>query len=70
MNELQRIDLQDLTIKPRLSPAHRGKKVAICSMAALLALVMIVWLGFLGWGTVEILQWLSVSAKSVWTVLF
>jgi hypothetical protein len=70
MNQLPRIDFEDPTIKPRLSPARSGKKVAICSLAALLASAMIAWLAFLGWGTVEIWQWLSVWGKSFWTVHF
>jgi hypothetical protein len=70
MNDLQRVDLQDPTIKPRLSPARTGKKVAICLLAALIASVMIAWLAFLGWGIVELLQWLSACIKNFWATYF
>jgi len=70
MNDLQRVDLQDPAIKRRLSPARTGKKVAICSLATVIALVMIAWLGFLGWGIVEISQWLSACIKNFWTAYF
>jgi uncharacterized membrane protein len=70
MNDLQRVDLQNPTIKPRLSPARTGKKVAICLLAALIVSVMIAWLAFLGWGIVELLQWLSAYIKNFWTTYF
>jgi uncharacterized membrane protein len=67
MNDLRHIDLRDPTIKPRPSPARTGKKVIIGLLAVLLVSAMIAWLTFLGWGMVEILQWLSVWFKSFWT---
>ncbi len=70
MNDLQRVDLQDPAIKPRLSPARTGRKVAVCVLATLIVSVMIAWLGFLGWGFVEILQWLSACIKNFWTTDF
>jgi hypothetical protein len=70
MNDLRRVDLQDPIIKPRLSPARTGKKVAVCLLAALIVSVMIAWLAFLGWGIVELLQWLSVCIKNLWTTYF
>jgi hypothetical protein len=69
MNDHQRVDLQDPTIKPRLLPARRGQKVAI-GLASLLVSVMIAWLALLGWGIAEILQWLSVWVKSFWAMHF
>jgi hypothetical protein len=41
-----------------LSSAKTGRKVAICFLAALIVSVMIVWLSFLGWGFIAMLQWL------------
>jgi hypothetical protein len=70
MNDLQRVDLQDPTIKPRVLPARKGKKVVIGLLASLLVSVMIAWLAFLGWGIAEILQWLSIWVKSFWTMHF
>jgi hypothetical protein len=70
MNDLQRVDLQDPTIKPRLSPARTGKKVAICLLGASIVSVMIAWFAFLGWGIVELMQWLSACTKNFWTTHF
>jgi hypothetical protein len=70
MNDLRRVNLQDPTIKPRLSPARTGKKFAIYLLAALIVSVMIAWLAFLGWGMVELLQWLSACIKNFWTTYF
>jgi hypothetical protein len=70
MNDFRRVDFQDPTIKPRPSPARTGKKVVICLLAALIVSVMIAWLGFLGWGIVEILQRLSAFIKIFWTTYF
>jgi hypothetical protein len=67
MNDLQRVDLQDPSVKPQLSPVRTGKKVAVCLLATLIITLMIAWLGFLGWGIVELLQWLSACAKNFWT---
>jgi hypothetical protein len=70
MNDLRRVNLQDPTIKPRPSPARTGKRVTICLLATLIASAMIAWLGFLGWGVVEILQWLSACIKDFRTTYF
>jgi hypothetical protein len=70
MNELQRVDLKDAAIKPRLSPARRGRKVTVYSLTTLIVTAMIAWLGFLGWGIIELLQWLLACTKSFWTTYF
>jgi len=70
MNDLQRVDLQDPILKPRLSRARTGKKLAICMLAAFILSVMIAWLGFLGWGAIELLQWLSTCIKNFWMTYF
>ena len=70
MNDLQRVDLQDPAIKPRVSRARTGRKIVVCLLAILIVSVMIAWLGFLGWGVVEILQWLSAGLKNFWTTYF
>ena len=68
MNDLQRsVRLQDPAIKSRLSSAKTGRKVAIYFLAALIVSVMIVWLGFLGWGFIAMLQWLLDYIKNFWT---
>jgi hypothetical protein len=59
MNDLQRsVKSQNPAIKSQLSSAKMGRKVAICFLAALIVSVMIVWLSFLGWGFIAMLQWL------------
>ena len=65
MNDLQRsVKSQNPAIKSRLSSANTGRKVAICFLAALIASVMIVWLSFLGWGFIAMLQWLLDCIKN------
>src|SRR5207248_5279954 len=70
MNDLQRVDLQDPAIKSRRSPVRTGRKVAICLLVTLIVAVMIAWFCFLGWGAVEILQWLSACIRNFWTTYF
>ena len=68
MNDLQRsVNSQNPAIKSRLSSAKTGRKVAIYFLAALIVSVMIVWLGFLGWGFIAMLQWLLDYIKNFWT---
>jgi hypothetical protein len=71
MNDLQRpVRLQESTTKGRLSSAQPGKKVAIYFLAGLIALVMIVWFGLLGWGFVAMLRWLLDCIKNFWVTYF
>jgi len=70
MNDLQRVDFRDPAIKRRLSTMRTGKKVAVCLLIILIVSVMIAWLGLLGWGIVEILQWLLGRIKNFWTTDF
>jgi hypothetical protein len=67
MNELQRVDLKDPAIKPR---ARTGRNVTVCLLATLIVSAMIAWLGFLGWGIIELLQWLLACIKNFWTTYF
>jgi hypothetical protein len=68
MNDLQRsVKSQNPAIKSRFSSANTGRKVAICFLAALIVSVMIVWLSFLGWGFIAMLQWLLDYIKNFWT---
>jgi hypothetical protein len=46
-----------------------GRKVAITFLAILIASVMIVWFGFLGWGVIAALQGLLDCIKDFWTHL-
>jgi hypothetical protein len=67
MNDLQRINLQDLAIKTRASSARASRKIVIGLLATLIASAMISWFGFLGWGAFGILQWLGGCIKHLWT---
>lgn len=68
MNDLQRsVKSQNPAIKSKLSSAKTGRKVAICFLAALIVSVMIVWLSFLGWGFIAMLQWVLDYIKNFWT---
>lgn len=70
MNDLQRVDLQDQTTKVWHATARPRKQVALYLLAALIVSVMIAWFAFLGWGMIELLQWLSACIKSFWTNYF
>jgi hypothetical protein len=67
MSDLQRsARLQHRPAKSRLSSAQTARKVAIYFLAVLIASVMIVWFGFLGWGFVAILQRALDWARDFW----
>jgi hypothetical protein len=70
MNEFPRVDLQDPSIKPRLSLKPKGTNLVIILLAALLVTVMIAWLAFLGWGLVELLQRLAFWVADLWAAHF
>jgi hypothetical protein len=70
MNNLQPIDLQGARIKPRSLPTPISRKVVIGLLAALIVSAMIVWLGLLGWGIVEILRSSAACIRSLWTTFF
>jgi hypothetical protein len=59
MNDLQRsVKMPGRPGPSRLHPPQAGRKISICLLAAFIVSVMIVWLGFLGWGFIAMLQWL------------
>jgi hypothetical protein len=70
MNNLQPVDLQDPRIKARSLSTPMSKKVLIGLLAALIVSAMVVWLGFLGWGMVEILLSMAAFVKTLWTIIF
>jgi len=70
MNDLQHVKLQDPSIKPRSSLAQTRKKIAIYFLAASIVSVMISWFGFLGWGVIAILHWLSDCIRNFSTTYF
>ncbi len=70
MNNLQPVDLQGARIKARSLSTPMSRKLVIGSLATLIVSAMIVWLGFLGWGVVEILRSLAAWIRSLWTTFF
>jgi uncharacterized membrane protein len=39
-------------------------------LVALIVSVMIAWVGFLGWGVIEILRTIATGIGSLWTMIF
>jgi hypothetical protein len=70
MKDFQPLDLQDPAIKTTSAHKRVARKIAIAFFAALIISVMIAWFGFLGWGAIEILQWLAGYIKNLWTIYF
>jgi hypothetical protein len=56
MNDLRRIELKDSSTKSRPSATHTGRKIAIGLLAILIFSAMIVWVSFLGWGIIAMMQ--------------
>jgi hypothetical protein len=54
MNDMQRLNKMDIS---KASSALSSRKTVVFLLAALIALVMVVWLGFIGWGFVSLAQW-------------
>ena len=67
MNNLSPVHLPDPQIKARSVSARRTRKAVIGLLVGLIAAAMIVWLGFLGWGVVELVRALANFMKSAWT---
>jgi hypothetical protein len=70
MNNLQPVDMRGARIKTRSLSNPISKKVVMGLLATMIASAMIVWLGFLGWGIVEILRSLAACFRSLWTTFF
>jgi hypothetical protein len=68
MTNLQRIKLHNPTRKPRSESNQLRQRIVIGSLSGLIALVMIVWFGILGWGAIEGLKWLAAWLKDCWAV--
>jgi len=60
------LNLQDPRVKLR-SSSRASRKMVIGFLIALIITVMIVWLGFLGWGVVEMLRALASLIGDLWT---
>jgi hypothetical protein len=66
MPDFQRLNLNNATSKPRFASNQLRKRIVIGSLSGLIALVMIVWLGILGWGAIEALKWLAAWLRDCW----
>ena len=66
MNSLRPVDLEGAGIKARSYSTPISKKVLVGLLAALIVLAMVVWLGFLGWGMMELLRSIMVGVKPLW----
>jgi hypothetical protein len=64
MNDMQRLNKMDIS---KASSAQSSRKIVIFFLAGLIALVMIVWLGFIGWGFISFVQWALDCIKSLFT---
>jgi multidrug resistance efflux pump len=59
---MQRLNKMDIS---KASSAQSSRKTVIFLLAALIALVMVVWLGFIGWGFISLVQWTLDCIKSL-----
>ena len=66
MNDLSSVHLPDPDFKPRADSRRRTRKAIIGLLAALIVAAMIGWLGFLGWGVVELIRTGASFIDSVW----
>jgi hypothetical protein len=67
MNKPSPVHLPDSQIKARSASVRRTKKKALAGLlGALVVAAMIGWLGFLGWGTVELFRAMAHFIKHVW----
>jgi hypothetical protein len=60
------LNLQDPRVKLR-SSSRASHKMVLGFLIALIITVMIVWLGFLGWGMLEMLRALASLIGDLWT---
>jgi hypothetical protein len=70
MNNPRPVDLKYPNLKARSSSVGTSKRLLIGLLAALIVSVMIVWVGFLGWGVVEALSTIVAFMRSLWTTVF
>ena len=70
MNNLRSIDLKDPRIKARSSSTRTRRKLLIGFLSVLIVSVMIAWVGFLGWGLMEILRAMATWIGNLSTKVF
>ena len=70
MNSPPPVNLQDSKIKARTLSGAGSKRVLIGLLAALIVSAMVIWLGLLGWGIIEILRSMAAGIRVLWGELF
>jgi hypothetical protein len=70
MNHLHPLDLKDLRINAPSSSVRTGRKLVIGLLVLVILSVMIAWVGFLGWGVVEMLRTIASWTESLWMKIF
>ena len=66
MNNLSPVHLPDPILKPRVASRRKARRATIGILAALIAAAMIGWLGFLGWGIVELFRTVANFIDAIW----
>ena len=69
MNDLKPIDLRDPRIKPRSAPGAVKRRIVIGFFVTLIVLVMVAWLGFLGWGFIELVWAMGSYLAKLWSTV-
>jgi len=70
MNDLKPIDLKDPRIKSGSPSGVMTRRIVIGVLVTIIAMAMIAWLGFLGWGLLEILRAIGSSVTQLWSMSF
>ena len=70
MNDLKPIDLKDPRIQSRSSARATRRRITIGLLATVIVTAMIVWLGFLSWGLLEILRAIGSYVAKLWSMIF
>jgi hypothetical protein len=70
MNNLSPVDLKDPRIKTQPSSGRAVRNLLIALLIVLIVSVMIVWIGFIGWGVVEVLKAIGIWIRNLWTATF
>jgi hypothetical protein len=70
MNSPHPVDLQGSRIKTRTLPAPASRKALVGLLAAFIVSAMVIWLGLLGWGLVEILRSMAAGIRVLWGEFF
>jgi len=68
MNDLKPIDLKDPRIKPGSPSGATMRRIAIALLVTIIFTAMIVWLGFLSWGLLELLRAVGSYVTKLWSL--